>query len=154
MPAAEAIKEEGMTVNTTFIAEAAIIRTMNRYFTALDSREFETMAALITPTCIWHRAGVDLKGPEGLLEMTAQRPANRHSRHTLSNQVVDFVDQDTAKLTFYCIAWVHVGETDEKGVSPSGVPNTLGQWTAHYVRRDDTWLLDDLRSITAFRKAK
>ncbi|TWF47424.1 nuclear transport factor 2 family protein [Neorhizobium alkalisoli] len=141
-----------MTADTMLAAEAAIIRTMNRYFIALDNREFETMTGLITPTCIWFRAGVELKGPEGLLGMTAKRPANRHSRHTLTNHVVDFIDPDTAKLTFYCIAWVHVGETDEKGVSPSSVPNTLGEWTARYVRRGDSWLLDDLRSVTAFRK--
>lgn len=141
-----------MTAEIILAAEAAIIRTMNRYFIALDNREFETMAALITPTCVWLRAGVELKGPDGLRGMTANRPANRHSRHTLTNHVVDFIDDSTCKLTFYCIAWVHVGETDEKGVSPSSVPNTLGQWTARYLLRDGTWLLDDLRSVTAFRK--
>jgi hypothetical protein len=135
-------------------AEAAVIRQMNIFFMALDDRDFDRMASLMTPTAVWRRAGVDLAGPSGLLAEMTKRPDNRYSRHTLTNQVAEIPADGAATLRFYSIAWVHVGETNEQGVAPVSLPSSIGVYTARFVRRDGAWLIDDLRSIPAFRKAK
>lgn len=77
---------------------------------------------------------------------------NRHTRHSLSNIIVDTQDSNTAIAQFYSTAWVHVGETDEKGVSPIGLPSSIGVYTAIFKRSGDSWLLSEMRSKPAFKK--
>jgi hypothetical protein len=138
----------------TVAAEAAVIKQMSIFFMALDDRDFDRMASLMTPTAVWRRAGVDLAGPAGLLAEMSKRPDDRYSRHTLTNQVVDMATDGTATLRFYSTAWVHVGETNAQGIAPVSLPSSIGVYTARFVRQGDIWLIDDLRSVPAFRKAK
>ncbi|MBE2278218.1 MAG: nuclear transport factor 2 family protein [Rhodobacteraceae bacterium] len=135
-------------------AEFAITGQMNRFFGALDRRDFEAMAAIMTPNAVWRRGGVDLQGREALLAAMAVRPDDRHSCHLLSNQTVTFETQETAVLTFYSVAWVHVGPVDAKGIAPLTMPSSIGDYTARFAKGAEGWQLTDLRSIPRFRKEK
>lgn len=135
-------------------AEAAIIKQISLFFTSLDERDFDRMASIMAANGVWRRAGVDLVGPEGLLAEMAKRPDNRHSRHMLTNLIPEIAADGSAMLRFYSAAWVHIGGTDDKGIAPMALPNSIGAYTARFVRDSDGWKISDLRAKSAFRKAK
>lgn len=134
------------------LAENEIGKQLVRFFTALDERRFETMTSIFAEDAVWRRAGVDIRGRQALLDAMDGRGSDRHTRHQLTNILVDMKDTSSAVAQFYSTAWVHVGPTDDKGVAPIGLPSSIGVYTATFKRVADGWLLSDMRSKPAFKK--
>lgn len=134
------------------LAENEIEKQLYRFFRGLDERAFGTMAAIMTPDGVWRRGGVDIHGRDMLVEAMERRGADRNTRHILSNLIIEAGKDEAATATFYSTAWVHVGAADEKGVSPIGVPSSIGVYTATFKRVEDGWQMADLRSKMAFKQ--
>nr|WP_232372607.1 nuclear transport factor 2 family protein [Acuticoccus mangrovi] len=134
-------------------AELAIEKQIKRFYVALDSRDFDVMAAVMTPDGCWRRAGKDLRGREGLLAAMDKRGTDRHSRHLLSNVLVDVADDGTAAAQFYSTAFVYTGDDlDDRGAAPMDLPSSIGVYQAKFRYEGDTWLMADLRSTPAFKR--
>ena len=135
------------------LALREVERQMARFFTALDERDFPAMAAVMTEDGSWRRAGVDIPGRKGLLEVMAGRDPDRHSRHSLTNMIAEITGDGRARLRFYSTAWVHAGATEEDW-APMALPSSIGVYTAEYVLRDGAWLMERLTSKPAFKRAR
>lgn len=134
------------------LVENEIGKQLYRFFRALDERAFKTMTEIMTPDGVWRRGGVDIRGRDMLLQAMEQRGADRNTRHILSNLIIETGTDEAATATFYSTAWVHVGAADEKGVSPIGVPNSIGVYTATFKRSENGWQMAELRSKMAFKQ--
>ena len=130
-----------------------IEKQMIRFFVALDEREFDAMAAVLAESGTWLRAGVLIEGRQALLDLMAERPVDRRSRHSLSNCLVAFTGEDSAVLTFYSTAWVHLGAITES-FAPMNVPSSISAYRAEYVLQGGVWLMQKLTSKPAFKRAK
>lgn len=133
-------------------AQIEITNQINAFYMALDDRDFDVMARIIAPEGCWYRAGKELRGPEGLLAEMSKRPDSRHSRHLVTNVLTTLSGPDTATVRYYCTAFVHIGETGERGAAPSDVPSSIGVITSTWQRQNGSWLLMELKSFPAFKR--
>lgn len=133
-------------------AELEISSQIKRFYVGLDDRDYEAMAAVFAPDGCWTRAGVDVNGPEGLRKLLDERPLDRHSRHVVSNIIVDLNDDGTASMRCYNTAFVHTGPTGDRGAAPLELPSSLGLLSGIFTKVDDRWRLENLRSRPAFKK--
>ncbi|EUB98150.1 hypothetical protein PMI07_006464 [Rhizobium sp. CF080] len=133
-------------------AERDIHKQLIRFYTGLDECQFDMMASILTPDGLWRRGGVDIKGREMFLEAMNKRGADRHTRHILTNVQIDLQDETSGVAKFYSTAFVHVGPTDDKGVSPMALPSSIGIYTATFKRTEEGWQIADLRSKPSFKK--
>ncbi|SFU11293.1 nuclear transport factor 2 family protein [Mesorhizobium sp. YR577] len=136
------------------LAENEIRKQLYRFFLALDERQFDTMTQIMTPDGLWRRAGIEIRGGGMLLEVMGKRGADRHTRHILSNMIIDMETAEAATARFYSTAWVYVGAPDEKGVCPIDIPSSIGVYTAKFARTEKGWQMADLRSKPAFKQQK
>lgn len=123
-----------------------------RFFVALDNREFEAMTAVLTEDGVWRRGGVDIPGRKGLLEVMADRPTDRISRHMINNVLVSFSSDDVATVMFYSTAWVHLGPT-ENAFAPMDLPSSMSVYNAKFAKVDGTWHMQHLSSKPTFKRA-
>ncbi|GGE50086.1 hypothetical protein GCM10011360_41380 [Primorskyibacter flagellatus] len=133
-------------------AQIEISNQIKRFYMALDERDADALAAVIAPDGCWRRAGVDHIGPDAMRALIAERAPDRHSRHVLSNIVVDVLDERTATVRLYNTAFVHTGATGERGAAPMDLPSSIGILEGKFVHTGGAWLLKDLRSKPAFKR--
>ena len=113
-------------------------RLVNEFYCALDEKRYPDLANLFAPDGIWNRLGVDLKGPEKILESMDTR-SDWLTAHLVTNTRVRVISQDRAETTQYITLYRHEGWAPEQGppavVLPLGV---LKHWDSH-VRIGGAW---------------
>jgi hypothetical protein len=115
-----------------------------RFFHYLDRREYEMLATLMTKQGVWHRAGTQLIGPEGVLAALRARPTDLVTRHLVSNVVVDWLGRDFSTVSY------ELSVFGQEGAKPS---RHLSIMTGedHLERRNGNWLITSKKAEPLFR---
>jgi hypothetical protein len=110
-------------------------RTVLDFFSALDSRDDESVVGYMAADGIWERAGARLEGRDSVMEALAVRPKQRVTCHAVNNMRIEVRDNDHAVVRFYLIAYEgHEGETSFRIAAIRECSDTL-------TRIEDRWLI-------------
>lgn len=127
-------------------------QAIHRFYAALDSGDFATVAAAVAPDGVWHRQGKALRGPGDVAQAMADRPAGRVTAHLVQNLVVELQDADTATARYNTLVFRHDGEAGAPPPAPLGVPLSIAA-ASDRLRRDPAtgaWLVVERRSARVF----
>ena len=131
--------------------EIDVGRIVPCFFMHLDNQEFDSLADLMAPDGVWHRAGKELRGRAMLLAAMDARGATRRTRHLITNLIVDAIDGDHAEAVFYSTAFVHTDAAPDV-IAPMELPSSIGTYRATFVRMPDGWRIAAFKSQMAFRR--
>lgn len=115
----------------------AIGAVVYRFFLGLDQRNNESVAALMAKEGVWHRQGVDLVGPAGVLAALEKRDPKRRTAHTVTNLWVESATRDAASVRYYLVAY----ETTIDAQGRESGPKLLGvrESTDDLILEDGSW---------------
>jgi len=82
---------------------ASLWTLINRFFVAIDERNYKEAAGLFAPDGIWHRQGKTLRGPNEILGALEGRPAHLLTRHLITNfvPIVFRADEAETKAVYH-----------------------------------------------------
>jgi ketosteroid isomerase-like protein len=113
---------------------AAVIDTVNRYATALDSRDWALLDEVFTPDAVGDFGAGPLSGREALRDLVRRVVGGGGpSQHLLGNHRVE-VDGDTAR----CVCQVRAFSAGS-GAAGGGSYELLGEYRDQLVRTPDGW---------------
>lgn len=113
-------------------------RLVTEFYCALDEKRYKDLAALFTQDGVWNRLGVDLTGPDAILESMATR-TDWLTAHLVTNIRIQIVDQNRVDTTQYITLYRHEGWQPEAGPPPVVLPlGVLKHWDTH-VRIGTEW---------------
>lgn len=127
-------------------------QAIHRFYAALDTGDFDHLAAAMAPDGVWHRQGKALRGPGDVAEAMADRPAGRVTAHLVQNLVVDLQDGETATVRYNTLVFRHDGAAGAPAPAPIGVPLSIAA-AQDRLRRDaasGAWLVVERRSSRVF----
>jgi len=127
-------------------------QAIHRFYAALDTGDFATLAAAMAPDGIWHRQGRALRGPGDVAQAMAERPAGRVTAHLVLNLVVDLQDGETATARYNTLVFRHDGPAGAPPPAPLGLPLSIAA-AQDRLRRDSAtgaWLVVERRSSRLF----
>jgi len=78
---------------------------VHQFFRGLDGRDNEAVAALMAREGVWVRQGVELKGPQAVLQALQARDPQRQTAHLVSNLWVENATPTSARVRFYMTAF-------------------------------------------------
>lgn len=122
-----------------------------------DDGNYPSALALFSDDATMDRDGEIFSGIAALRKAYAGRPANRITRHVVSNIVVQLVGSDQARATSYVTVYRHL--VDPKHAEPpyqTPGADVLGQYLDHLVRTSAGWRLASrtTRTIFQFRESQ
>ena len=82
-----------------------LTQRLNAFFSHLDERRYEELAAIFLPDGRWLRQGHWLDGRDPILVAMKARPATMRVRHIISNVVVTARSADEAEVRAYMTAY-------------------------------------------------
>ena len=154
VPPAPAYDNGTMDALTRLLAERACERLMVDYAWAVDSGRAVLIADLFTDDGVWEGAdGGGMRGRETIVAAFTKRQAltRRASRHVITNQAVDVIDENTATGRAYLINYRHDSAEGVAEVpAPAGHPKFVGEYHLQYVNTPDGWRIKTLRFTLAF----
>jgi hypothetical protein len=127
-------------------------QAIHRFYAALDTGDFGSVAAAIAADGVWHRQGKALRGPGDVAQAMVDRPAGRVTAHLVQNLVVDLQDDETATARYNTLVFRHDGAAGAAPPAPIGVPLSIGA-AQDRLRRDAAtgrWLVVERRSSRVF----
>lgn len=120
-----------------------LTQTLHRFFSHLDERRYEELAAMFLPEGRWLRQGRWLSGRSAILEAMTSRPATTRVRHLLSNILVTPRSDTEAEVQAYLTAYRQV-----EGQRPSLFSiNLVGNV---FRRQGGRWLLAEQQLVREF----
>jgi hypothetical protein len=129
-----------------------IERIIYLFFRYLDDQNYEKLTALFSPSGIWHRAGKALRGPKGVKDAMAQRPAGFTTRHLITNVVIDTAGRNETIASYYMTVFVHEGTERPKGPVPLQLPRHVSVFKQKFVRSKSGWLIKELSGVPTFHQ--
>ena len=130
--------------------EHACKRLNNEYALTIDSGRVNDFLDLFTTDGTWTLAGIaPMQGREAMNGYFAKRDPKTHSRHVMSNVLIDVVDDRTARGSGYCTVYRHVG--DERTAPLSG-PSGVAVYTDEFRLTDQGWKFHRREATMAFVK--
>jgi len=121
-------------------AEAECAAAIRRFAACLDTFDDVGVLALVAGDCLW-RGAPDAHGHAGIGARLADRPRHVRTLHVVSGTVVDLEGDDAARARTV----VTVYRFGRPGVSPPGLPHTLGVYEDRFRREDGRWLIAERR---------
>jgi len=123
------------------LAERACTRLVLLAAAHVDRGEPAALAALFTPDAVLVRpGGTALHGREAIQAAYEQRPAERITRHLVSNTLVDLVSDSEARAQSQVLLWT--GSTTDaagpRGRPASGGP-VVGAFDDRFVKTPEGW---------------
>lgn len=118
------------------LIERACSRLVLRAAEHADHQRPAELAALFAPDAVLNRPNAEpLRGREAIREAYAQRPANRITRHVVTNIRVEVLSAVDARATSVVLLWA--GSSDD-APGPRGRPACAGQVLGEF---DDRFVL-------------
>ena len=124
-----------------------------RFFAALDEGRMDDVANAMAGDGIWHRQGKVLKGPAGVSEALAGRPAGRVTAHLVHNFRVDLDDEQSARVRYLVLTYRHDFPGSAAATAPLGLPYSIAEYDDRLLRAGTTWLVQERRSRNLFINA-
>ena len=111
-----------------------------QFFGALDRRDHQFVANLIAKDGVWHRQGVELRGPVAVLTALEARDSSRKTCHLVTNLQVEETTQATARARYYMTAY----ETQMAADGAASTPRMLGvrECTDDLVLEEGYWRIE------------
>ena len=122
------------------LIERACARLVTEYCHFIDHGEAAKIAGQFTEDGVWASPGDARTGREAIAKSFERRQDNaaRVSRHVCSNLLIDVIDENNATGVVYLTLFRHDGDPARR-VSPSDVPNVIGEYRDSFVRTADGW---------------
>lgn len=126
------------------LAERACTRLVLLAAAHVDRGEPAALAALFTPDGVLVRpGGATLQGRAAIQSAYEQRPAERITRHLVSNTLIDLVSDGEARAQSQVLLWT--GSTSDV-VGPRGRPASagpvVGTFDDRFVKTPEGWRID------------
>ena len=134
------------------IAERGAVRAVISHWAAIDSGNFEAVAAGISENGVWHRQGKELKGPAMVRAALAERSKGARTCHIVTNVLSNVVSETEVDIDYYMTVFSHNGEADAPLPAPMNVPNTVGLCHAKVRRGGTQWKITYLKSGVTFKR--
>lgn len=83
----------------------AACRHVLAFFSALDQRRHDEVAALMAPDGVWHRQGQALVGPQAVAAALAERDPARETAHIVTNLHAASDQDGRVRVHFYLLAY-------------------------------------------------
>ncbi len=116
-------------------------------YSLMDRSRYEDSAALFAEDGVWMR-GDPAKSPAGILASLMKRPAERLTRHLISNIVVTLTGPDEAEAIGNFVA-LH-GTRVTQGAAKLPQPLMVGDLTYRFRRGADGWRIIYLETTPVF----
>jgi hypothetical protein len=92
-----------------------------RFYQDLDNHEYGRLSEAFAADGVWLRQGKQLQGPQAVLAELEKRPPTMVTRHVISNQTVDIIDEHNMRSQYYItLYYSDTGEAPENPVKFSG----------------------------------
>ncbi|MBV6304869.1 nuclear transport factor 2 family protein [Candidimonas humi] len=126
-------------------------QAIQRFYLALDSSDFDAVAACMASQGVWHRQGAALCGPAQVRAALAKRPAGRTTAHMVQNLVIDIVDPGLAQARYLTLVYRHDAPAPPSGPVPLGTPLSISIHEERLVRTPaGDWLVQEKQSRRKF----
>ena len=129
-----------------------IERIIYLFFRYLDDQQYDELAALFAPEGVWHRAGKALRGPNGVREAMAQRPAGFTTRHIITNIVIDATSSNHVHASYYMTVFMHEGAERATKQVPLELPLHVSVFDQTFIRSGSGWLIQGLSGLPTFHR--
>ena len=124
----------------TLLDERAIEQQLYRFARAMDSRDWDTLAAICSPDIVAEFGTGEVRGSEAVVELIRSYLDNCGvTQHLLGNVLVS-VEGDSARSEAY-VADLHLSRQTESG----DYFRTLGNYSDRWQRVDGDWRLAERR---------
>lgn len=133
-------------------AAMAIERLVHQFFAYLDQRDYDPLVAQMAPNGVWHRQGKELCGPAMVMAAMRARPVGFHTRHVVSNLIVDQSSKSRANASFYLTVYTHQAEDAAAAPFPMALPNSLGVYRLNLASARGRWRIAEMNSEQVFRR--
>ena len=122
------------------LIERACARLVTEYCHFIDHGEAAKIAGQFTEDGVWASPGDARTGREAIAKSFERRQDNaaRVSRHVCSNLLIGVIDENNATGVVYLTLFRHDGDPARR-VSPSDVPNVIGEYRDSFVRIAEGW---------------
>ena len=121
-----------------------------RFFAALDEGRMDDVANAMADDGIWHRQGKALRGPAGVREALAARPAGRVTAHLVQNFRVDLDDAHSARVRYLVLTYRHDFPGSVAATAPLAMPYSIAEYDDRMLRSGTGWLVRERRSRNIF----
>ena len=109
-----------------------LTQRLHAFFSHLDERRYEDLAAMFLPQGRWLRQGRWVEGRAGVVQALQARPASLRVRHLLSNVLVTAHSPDEMRVEAYLTAYRQLEGQAPSLFSINTVANTFqrsaGEW--------------------------
>jgi len=120
-----------------------LTQRLHAFFSHLDERRYEELAAMFLPEGRWLRQGRWIEGRDAILAAMKDRPASVRVRHVISNVVATRRSADEAEVQAYMTAYRRL-----EGQPPALFSiNTVGNV---FRRQAGAWLLAEQQLVRDF----
>ena len=131
------------------VVESACRELIHRGAAAVDGNDAAAFAALFTADGVLERpSGAALHGREAIRGAYASRPADRITRHVVTNILVEPIDAGRARATSTVLLW---SGTTKDASGPYGRPaeprQVLGEFHDNLVQTDEGWRIANRRAL-------
>jgi hypothetical protein len=126
-------------------------RLMIDYATHADFRDDDAFANLFAEDGELNLTGQPMRGREGIRSGMKLRPANRESRHVITNMSVKVIDDGHAEGVCYLTLFrKDVAEGERRPLARNGPPDVVGDYHDTYVKTGAGWKFKTRRVRVAF----
>jgi hypothetical protein len=120
-----------------------LTQRLHAFFSHLDERRYEELAAIFLPEGRWLRQGQWLEGRQPILAALKTRPATMQVRHIISNVLVTPRSADEADVQAYMTAYRRLENQAPALFSINLVGNV-------FRRQDGRWMLAEQQLVREF----
>jgi uncharacterized protein (TIGR02246 family) len=125
-------------------------RVLYRFVHALDTGDFEAVAATMAEDGVWFRQGERLEGRAAIVSALNKRGPAVLTRHLVTNIVVESTGPDSAVSR--CTVLVFRNEAGAPPPVSMDLPRTVSDYEDRFVRRNGRWEIIERRSNRIFAK--
>ena len=136
------------------LIERACARLVTEYCHFVDHGEAAKIADQFADDGVWASPRDVRTGREAIAKSFQKRQDNaaRMSRHVCTNLLIDVIDENSATGVVYLTLYRHDG-APERRISPSDVPDVVGEYRDSFVRTTDGWRFKRREIHVSFARA-
>ena len=122
-------------------AEWTAMQLLQRFYHALDARDYEACADCFFEDGYWNRMGEDLNGLPAIREAFTKRNPKLAIRHVLSNVHPCGATQTTVRVLSYVSVYLHLFEDEAVLPAPLREPKSIWALETRVEKREDRWAI-------------
>ena len=120
-------------------------QTVNKFYNALDQRQYDVLVNCFTEDGVWKRQGKELEGREKIMEAMEDRSENLVIRHVVTNIEVSIIDVNEAETSEYVTIYRFDGDEKLEGPAPLDGPGVIFLYQDKMLRTEAGWKIRDKR---------